>query len=327
MTSICYITSRQNPFFEWFLDSLDYQTSPGDKANLELIFIDRLLWDENVPKDIQELNIFTDFQNQERKKYLEDKVAGRFNFKHVGPKPSVWQTPWRVTQEDWFAASNVRNTGLICAKGDFIVFVDDLSVLTGQWFKAVKEATQSGKVTCGAYRKVKELCVDNGNIVNFVNHPQGIDNRFSYGNDSSPVVCSGHWLYGCSFTCPTEFLLDVNGSDEMCDGLGFEDCILGIRLANRGYHFQYDRRMLSYESEEHHFIDKVMRRTDKGISPNDKSHAILARANGSNRADNSWLGEGGVRALRDKVLSTGIVPVMIEPQQDWHDGQMIKEMA
>jgi len=326
MISLVYITSRVNPFFEWFLDSLDFQTTPEDKSNLEIIFVDRLIWDENAPKDIKEMNIFTDYQNQERKQYLSDKVRGRFDFKHVGPKPSVWQGPWRTTSEDWFAASNVRNTGLICSRGDFIVFVDDLSVLTGQWFKAVKEASQSGKVTCGAYRKVKELSVDKGNISYFVHHPQGVDNRFAYGNDNGPIVCSGNWLYGCSFACPTEFLLDVNGSDEACDGLGFEDCILGIRMGNRGYHFQYDRRMLSYESEEHHFIDKVMRRTDKGVSPNDKSHAVLNRASGTNRADNSWLGEGGVRAMRDKVLATGIVPVMIEPQQDWWDGQMIKEM-
>lgn len=316
MISLVYITSRIDPKVEWFISSLDYQTTPDEKENgIEIIFIDRLV------------DLVNPYEQEDRRNHFSEAVRGRFKFKHVAPKPSVWQGSHRITSVDWFAASNARNTGLVMAQGDHIAFVDDLSVLTSQYWKAMKESVGTGKVTLGAYRKVKELAVDNGNIVNFVNHPQGIDNRFGYGNDSGPVPCAGNWLYGCSFACPIQFLIDVNGSDEECDGMGFEDCILGIRLANRAIAFQYDRRMLTYESEEAHHLDKVMRRTDKGVSPNDKSHAILAKAHGSNRAENAHLGLDGIAGLRKIYQETGTIPVPISPTHDWYDGQSIAEMV
>lgn len=314
MTSICYITSRIDPKFEWFIESLDYQTTKEEKENeIELIFID-LLVDGVEP-------------GSDRHKHLEDSVGGKFKFRHISPKPNVWQGQHRVTKENWFAASNARNTGLVYAKGDYIVFCDDLSVLTGAWWNAVKESRNSGKVTCGAYRKCKELKVENGNITFFSNFPQGIDNRYQYGNDGVPVSCNGNWLYGCSFACPVSFLLEVNGSDESCDGMGFEDCILGVRLANKGYAFQYDRRMMTYESEEAHHFDKPMRRTDKGVSPNDKSHAILNLASGTSRAENNHLGSEGIVGLRKVYQETGLIPRPEGPTNDWFDNQPISEMA
>lgn len=310
MITIGYITSRIDPCLKWFVDSLDFQTSPEDKKNLEIIFVDRLIDTLAEP---------------ERRKDFADIVADRFCFKHIAPKPCSWQGTHRLTKDDWFSASNARNTVIIHSTGDHIVFVDDLSVLTGAWFRAVKESSVSGKITCGAYRKVKELHVDNGNIINFVNHPTGIDNRFPYGNDNGPIPASGHWLYGCSFSAPVQALIDVNGSDEACDGMGFEDCILGIRLENCGYKFQYDRRMLSYESEEHHHLDKVMRREDKGISPNDKSHAILSMARGTNRAANLHFGPDGIAGLRKYVQEHGVMPELELPTNDWYDNQPISE--
>jgi hypothetical protein len=109
--------------------------------------------------------------------------------------------------------------------------------------------------------------------------------------------------------------------------MGFEDCILGIRLANKGYSFQYDRRMLTYESEEMHHLDKVMRRMDKGISPDDKSHAILKLAQGTDRAENKWLGPDGIAGLRRIFQETGEIPKPDGPTHDWYDGQPICEMT
>jgi hypothetical protein len=108
--------------------------------------------------------------------------------------------------------------------------------------------------------------------------------------------------------------------------MGFEDCILGIRLANNGIGFQYDRRMLTYESEEDHHKDPPMRRTDKGVSPNDKSHAILKIAQGSKFAENRHFGAGGIRGLRQAFQETGEIPLPNGPTYDWFDGQPISEM-
>jgi hypothetical protein len=313
LTTIGYITSRIDPKFHYFIDSLAYQTSADEKAGeIELIFVDLLV--DGTPLD------------SERHKHLEDVIAGRFKFHHVAPKSNVWQGSHRLTRENWFAAANARNTVLIRAQGSYVVFVDDLAVLTGQWWKSVKEAQMANVVTCGAYRKCKNLKVDNGNIVFFSNFPEGVDNRFVLGNDHGPVPCAGQWLYGCSFGAPLPHLLTVNGLDEACDGMGFEDCILGIRLANNGIGFQYDRRMLTYESEEDHHLDKAMRRTDKGVSPNDKSHAILKLAQGTKRAENAHFGPDGIEGLRKVFAETSEIPVPNGPTKDWYDGQPISEM-
>ena len=313
MISIVYVTSRVDPKIEWFFDSLDYQTSQDEKDNeIEIIIIDRLLDDEGAT---------------ERRMAIAGKMRDRFKYHHVAPKPCSWQGSARLTKQDWFAASNARNTGIIYAQGDYIVFLDDLSVLTGTWWKAVKEATGSGKVTCGAYRKVKELRVENGNITYFVNHEKGIDNRTLFGSEHGPVSCPGQWLYGCSFVAPAQALIEVNGFDEACDGMGFEDCIMGIRLANRGVAFQYDRRMMSYESEELHHIDATMKRTDKGQSPNDKSHAILALAQRTAIAENAHFGPEGLAGLRATLHKTGSLPRLTLPTTDWFDGQLIEEMV
>jgi len=308
MISICYITSRLDPKVQWFLDSLDMLTNDADKSEIEIIFIDRLA------------------KGTERQRDFFEVVGKRFRYSHVTPKPCVWQGDDRLTAEDWFAASNARNTGLIMAQGETIAFVDDLSVLTGQWWKALKESTGSTRVTCGAYRKVKELRVDNGNIIHSYLYAGGADNRWQYGNDNGPVPCEGNWLYGCSFSCPTQYLIDVNGFDEACDGMGFEDCIMGIRLANRGVQFQYDRRLLTYESEEDHHLDKIMRRTDKGVSPHDKSHAILDKARTTDRAENFHLGPEGIAGLRKIYAESNLIPFPEGPTHDWFDGQLIAEM-
>lgn len=313
MITIVYITSRNNPLVQYFFDSLAYQTSPEEKASgIEIIFVDRLV-DGVAP-------------GSPRHRLFEQANAGRFMYRHVPPKPNVWQGSHRVTSLDWFAASNARNTGIVRAQGDFLVFVDDLSVLTGAWWTSVKQARDSGKVTCGSYRKVKNLKVDNGNITFFSDFPQGVDNRSKLVNGTGPFPCSGNWLYGCSFAAPLATLLQVNGSDEACDGMGFEDCILGIRLANRRNAFQYSPLMLTYESEEDHHLDAIMRRTDKGVSPNDKSHAILAKAMGSDWAENAHLGVG-LMGLRHIFQETGEIPVPDGPATDWFDGQAIKDMV
>jgi glycosyltransferase involved in cell wall biosynthesis len=315
LTSICYITSRKNPLWDWFIDSLDSQTTQEEKdTDIELIFVDRLVDGDNEAI-------------AERKQQLHDAVRKRFRFEHVPPKASVWQGSHRVTSQDWFAASNARNTGVVRALGEFIVFADDLSVLAGTWWAAIKDARADNKVTCGAYQKMRSMKVENGNILFSEAYPGGVDNRLRHSQGSDPVPCKGNWLYGCSFACPTEFLLAVNGSDEACDGMGFEDCILGIRVANQGYEFQYDRRMMTYESDEHHHLDAVMRRTDKGTSPNDKSHAMLKLAEATTYAENSHFGPDGIRGLKKVFMDTGEIPLPSGPTHDWYDGQSIAEMT
>ena len=138
--------------------------------------------------------------------------------------------------------------------------------------------------------------------------------------------CDGNWLYGCSLAVPVEALLSINGFDETCDGMGFEDCLAGIMLAKKGYSFVYNRKMLTFESEELHHQFPVMKRTDYGVSPNDKSHALLnLTLQGDGWAPNHFA-EGGLSALRSTILAGGSFPIPQNPKREFFTGTPLSDL-
>lgn len=298
--TICYTTSRINPRIEWFYKSLLRQVKPEDK--IKLVIVDR-----NDP--MRHGDLFLD---------------APFEVLTTKPKPCVWQGENKLTKVDWFAAANARNTGLCLAQDGFIAYSDDLSVLFPSWLQSVREAMAGNYLVCGAYQKVKKLVVEDGEIKSFDGFSGGIDNRTRETNQQI-TPCSGRWLYGCSCAMPVESLLNINGWDENCDGCGSEDYCTGIRLTNAGYGFRYDKRMMTCESEEAHSEEPAMRRTDKGQSPYDKSHALLRMAEQSKWSAN-YFGEIGIRGLRERILTGENFPVMGVPDRCFFDGQKICNM-
>jgi hypothetical protein len=306
--TITYYTSRKDPRFEWFFDSLWKQ----------------LL--EPRPDPIWPRVVVVDFFHDERKHALDDfrhRAGNTIEIIHVAPKPCVWQGPHKMTREDYFAMANARNTGICLAKDGWIAFVDDLSVLRPGWVDGVHRAIAHGHaITLGAYRKVRELTVSDGDIISCIEDPKaGVDNRYGPAGKDEPVPCPGHWLYGCSLVAPVEAFLAINGWDQRCDGLGFEDCITGIHLEKKGWGLRYDRTMMTYESEElHGQPGPPIRRADYGVSPNDKSHAILNLA----REGNGWapndFGGKTLKELREEILTGAQFPIPRTPNIDWFRG-------
>lgn len=291
--TIVYLTSRKEPKFEWFRDSFAREFS------------------DTIPHKLVVVNF----------NCREEWASG--GFCQVAPKPSVWQGPHRLTKEDYFAASNARNTGLCLAPDGFIAYVDDLSVLMPGWFQAIKDAMAGNYIACGAYRKVKKLVVENGEVKSY--EPFSDDNRLAHvTEDVTP--CGGNWLYGCSVAGPVEAFLSVNGwPEDLCDGMGFEDCCMGIVLANAGWQLKYDRRMMTLESEEHHHGEGACFKKDDwhfedgkpvrgGNGRDDKSHAVLNIAYASKRFPNSF----DIRELRAKTLAGEPFPVAQNPQHEWY---------
>lgn len=296
--SIVYLTCREEPKIEWFLDSLKRQVG-----------------------DIYVKLIVVDFYRRKRPLPLEGLP---FETVWIEGKPNHFNGPHKLTKDEWFAASAYRNSGLCHASDGHIVYVDDLSVLMPTWMDAVRDMMKSDYIVCGAYHKVKNLVVENGEVKSF--EPGGLDHRFGYGNDSGPVPCEGGWLYGCSCGGPVEAFLSVEGWPEaLADGISSEDYCLGIVLSNAGYHLKYDRRMMTFESEELHHVGKVMIRRDKGVSPNDKSHSLLSKVRGLKKFDNYF--EGGIRQLRLDTLAGKPFPPCRMPVLDWFDSQPIAEFT
>lgn len=267
--------------------------------------------------------VIVDFYHSER-----PMLAQKFGHTvtHVPPQPSVWQGEHRLTKDNWFAAANTRSTALCLAPDGWILYFDDLSVLMPGYIQAVKDAIAGNYIACGAYRKVKDLIVENGEVKSFTPFPAGEDNRLKHvTQDVTP--CAGQWLYGCSLAAPVEALLNVNSWPvDLCDGHGFEDVCMGIVLKNAGYDMRYCRKMMTYESEEDHHKEPAFIRKDfhwdKGVvveggnGSTDKSHSALNVALNSKYFPNSF-GEGGIRALRQKILAGGEFPIPKTPDREW----------
>jgi hypothetical protein len=294
--TICWLTNRRDHKAEWFLDSLHRELG-GDYSGVSVIMIDPRL------------------------------SAGSVNARCVPPKPSTWQGPHRLTKEDWFAACNARNTGLCFAPDGWIAYADDLSVLLPGWLQSVREAMDGNYIVCGAYQKVNGLVVERGEVKAFTPIEGCVDARWQFGQDTRAVQVEGNFLYGCSSAMPVEALLAINGwPEDLCDGLGFEDCLTGHALENAGYVLRYDRRMKTLESDELHFVETPLKRYDFGVHPNNKTHAALRIARNAKRFDNPSLGEGGIRALRAKVLAGEPFPVPTGPTHEWFTGKPLGEL-
>lgn len=301
--TIVYITSREQPEWDWFLFSLRPQLNKGDK--IRIIFVTSQLDVMDKDERIQVMGISPSYAD------VLCTVAR--------PKPTIWQGAHRLTKEDWWAASNARNTGICLCETEWISFLDDRCVLLPGWLDAIRRAMSHGYAVCGTYEKRTAMTVENGLIKNsgiIIGEDKGRD------NSQAPLVkAAGEWWFGCTNALPLDWALQINGYDETCDGLSMEDVIFGLMLQNNGFPIYLDKRMKMIEDRTPEAIGKAMRREDKGISPNDKSHALLAMLRQSKRAMHQW----DLRSLRDERLSGNPWPIPVGPERDWYDGQLISE--
>ncbi len=226
------------------------------------------------------------------------------------PKPCVWQGPQRILDRDWWAVANARNTAIALASHDYIAYLDDRCWLGPRWMDALRRAERRrDAVVAGAYEKVDDGGVTRDHRIRL--HPAGL------------VDCGGGWLFGCSVAAPLEWLLEVNGYEEGCDGLSGEDYVLGLMLANRGRRIDYVPDLFVRQERSlataHHFA-----RRDKGTAPRDKTHAALERF--GRRARTEFTPD--LRALRARLAAGGGFPD-VDPaadHRDWFDDQPIREM-
>lgn len=228
--SIVYVTHRERPRFDWFADSFVAQWGGED---VEVLFVDGLF-------------------SAARAAALTALVDGRFPYRHVPPKPTPYNGPYRLTRREYFAAASARNTGIVHSTRPYIAFVDDASVLMPGWWPAVQDAARGGHVVAGAYQKHWEMQVADGLLLRSRVETTGIDSRWSQGDDRARVPIRGGQVFGASLGAPRATLLEVNGFDELCDSVGGEDTQLGLRLEFAGVPLFYSRAMLTIESEEVH---------------------------------------------------------------------------
>lgn len=308
--TIAYMTCRKVPLVEWFLQSLARQCS-----------------------DVTQKIIIVDFYADEpgrREKFASFNTGG-FQVKHVTPMPSVWQGKHKLTKLEFFDAAVSRNTAICLCEDDRIAFIDDLTVLSPEWYQCAKEACNRAGYTFGSYRKVLNLRVHDGMITGFSDNPNGHDARRSrVKHIDRPISCHPDWLYGCSLVAPIESILQAGGWPQtLTAGMGYEDGCFARIVRNRRDPTTFDGRMLTYESEEHHHLpgERFLRIDPCKCNPcttprDDKSHAMLRAVETATVIDNGY----DIRALREHVLSGGEFPIPTGPTHEWFTGIALGEL-
>jgi len=294
--SIIYTTARKNCQLDWFIDSLCRECKGVPEC--EVIVIDYFHGQRVLPANVPEM------------------------FSSHPCKPCVWQGEHRLTKDDWWAKSACLNTGLCLAKGTWIACVDDRSVLMPGWLHAVKQAIKGEYCVAGSYQKHVNIRVENGTIMDS-GTCVGVDPRNPRRASREAVKTYGDKWYGCTCAFPLKAALDVNGFDESCDGMRYEDTVFGNMLAMNGYVTQYDPKMFVMQDRTMPDAEMTLKGMDKGISPNDKSHALLKRVGGSKRATHDF----DLNGVRNWVHAGNHFPIPSGPTHDWYDGQPLSELS
>lgn len=287
--TVVYMTGRKDPRLDWTIADLDQQIQPND--DVHLIVVDAL------GRSLGQLGVDV------RSTKLKSALA-------ISPKPNIWQGRHRVTLADWWAKSSASNTALVLCKTDFVAFLDDRCRLGPQWLKTVRRAERErDAVVVGTYDKIDVT----GKVT--------VDHR----RERSPEGkrdCGGGWLYGCTFALPLAWCLEANGFEEGCDGLSGEDYIFGFMLENNGHRIDFDPALL-VTLERSSLHGNTYLRVDKGQSPDDKSHAALARFRKRKRTEFT----PDLTVMRAALARGGSFPIP-DPNgdyRDWYDGALIKD--
>lgn len=316
--TICFMTGRKDSRVRWLIEDLHDQVRHGDEV--DFIIIDALKTvrslgtaDPKVRTELEKpVSTFVGFSYADFRPILDTPWLP--SIRVAEPKPNIWQGKHRRLPVDWWATANARNTAIVLAQTDYIVFIDDRSHLGPEWLAEVRRGYQTREaVLCGAYDKIEGTPPD---------IKRSVDHRLGISPDGN-INCGGGWCYGCTIALPLEWCFEVNGFEEGCDGLTGEDYTFGMMLGNNGRRIDYCPKLMVHQDRTagNETCKGSYRCVDKGVSPNDKSHAALERFCKAKRTEFT----PDLRQLRADLASGKPFPVP-DPNAvftDWYDGEVI----
>jgi len=233
LVSVIVPTRRYGPVYEILFNGLKNQTL----KEWELLLVD------DVPEDRSGL------AEAYAKRY-------RLNVKWMRSKPNYWRSNRLI--------ANARNTALIYAEGELVVFIDDYTWVPPRFLESHWRLWNEtgycliGSVTAVKYtpdppeelstlpvytydERVKRAYKGEGYIQTLqAGHPTpgAVDTRVHLGYRDLKD-CPPGWFYTCNASGPLAKIVEVNGFDEEMDCTSEEDVDLGLRLARVGCRFWF----------------------------------------------------------------------------------------
>lgn len=223
MLSLVTITARPDPMFELMLTGLqrailhfehwyENEHAPGESSAglIEWVVVDAQLWYDAGRAGVLEQGKPCPIQ-------------------HVPPKPSRWHGPHRDPKVADFARpdqNGARNTGILHARGDYVILLDDCSYVSERFFEVAWRARLDGEMLIYPHSYVGHPVTerDRPPVAYFPGVGWG---KTQNGVDGKRRDATG--LRGSGVAYPLGLLLDLNGYDEAYSGQPREDVELGIR--------------------------------------------------------------------------------------------------
>jgi glycosyltransferase involved in cell wall biosynthesis len=303
LISVITPTRRYGPVYEILFSGLKRQTF----KDWELILVD------DVPED---------------RSRLAGELAerSRLSLKWTRSKPNRWKSNRLI--------ANARNTGLIHAEGEVVVFIDDYTWVPPGFLEAHYKLWERegysliGSVTAVKYtpnppedlstlpvytydERTKKAFKGDEYIKALQSGfptPGAIDTRRLLGY-TEWRDCPPGWFYCSNTSAPLQKIIEVNGFDEEMDCTSEEDVDLGLRLARVGCRFWFKSDKDANNFHMTHGLPELnppprykpeeCHYVTKGMyNELEGSHAIIKR----NRAREPWKVNEGIFDLREARL-------------------------
>ncbi|MGE4374252.1 MAG: glycosyltransferase family 2 protein [Methanoculleus sp.] len=209
--SVVIPTIRKFGLLEFELPSLANQTM--NKGDYEIVLVDDYHGREGEVKD-----------------FCRD-VGLRLRY--TRSKPASWRTNAPI--------GNARNTGLILADGELVVFIDDFTWVPQRFLETHYNFWKdTGMCLIAPAKAVEEIYRYRG--VELTDKERETYERWGDDGDMGRYEmdnCPGGWLYTCNASAPLEKIVEVNGFWEIADCTREEDVLMGLALERAGVRFAF----------------------------------------------------------------------------------------
>ena len=204
------------------------------------------LANQTMPKQDWELVLIDDYPDSREKKVGKFADEHGMNVKWMRSKPSHWRVNAPI--------GCARNTGLIHAEGELIVFFDDYSwvkpeYLSRHWkiYDKFRNHSLIGPVVSVKYAKNPPKDISKLEWRHDDSRKRYIPPGYGHGAAHREKIyvekretawdCPAGWFFSSNASAPLEKIVELNGFWEMADMTREEDILMGLALERIGWKF------------------------------------------------------------------------------------------